>query len=211
MEEDEAVEQETRETVPVSPLVTPHALYQAAAVEISFAEESLSGHTTLWLAFPEEIQTCAKFALHCRVSVTDVLINGLPAAFDHRDPLSCLDPEQHERPGSSSFSTAEIDARFRGALELGVEGELRVTVPDNFNAQALQPLQPLPDTAPADVRQAFSRLDALCAALQPERAARAKEQLPSEMLMRVEEEDGPGSDAAGGFRQLLQVRISKDM
>ena len=104
------------ETAPTSPLVAPHALYQAAAIDISLVEERLSGHTTLWLAFPEELQVAATFALHCRVSVTDVLINGVPAAFDHRDPLTRLYPEQQ----THSYSTAEIDARFRGALELGV-------------------------------------------------------------------------------------------
>lgn len=204
MSEDGLLEQEeiAEATAPISPLVTPHALYQAAAIDISLVEERLSGHTTLWLAFPEELKEAALFALHCRVSVTDVLINGVPAAFDHRDPLTCLDPEQQH---NFSYSTAEIDARFRGALELGVEGELRVTIPTSANAKRLQPLQPVPDSAPEDVKQAFRRLNALCGALQPERATHARAHQPSEMLMQVEEEDGPGSETAGGFRQLLQV------
>ena len=29
----------------------PHALYQAATIDINLVEERLSGHTTLWLAF----------------------------------------------------------------------------------------------------------------------------------------------------------------
>ncbi len=184
-------------------LVMPHVLYQSASIDVCLAEERLIGCTVLWLAFPEELSFGARFALHCRATVTDVLVNNKPAPFDQRDPLSRLDPHRTQH----NFSCVELDAHFRGALELSNEGELRIVIPTDSKSQSLPSLQPLPDNAPTDVVQAFRRLEALRVALGPDRLQSQGSQPPSELLMQVEVEDGPGSETAGGFRQLLQVQI----
>ena len=189
----------------------PHALYQKADLNIDLAEERIHGSTTLWLAFSEDIEENVQFALHSRVPVNNVLINGKPAPYDQRDALGSLAYSAEQR---TSYSADKIDTNFRCALEIGVEGELRITVPSAAMSQQLKSLQVLPDNAPADIRRIFSRLDELCLALGTPRANGGENGgiLPSELLMQLDVgDDGPDSDVARGYRSLLQVQIFYDI
>ena len=109
-----------------STLSIPQVLYQNVKLEISLEEERILGQTTLWLGFDEALSGQTTFSLHCRVDVKNVTVNGLPAMWDLRDPLNCLDYDDQRR---HSYLAEDLDCTYRAALEMAREGEMRITLP----------------------------------------------------------------------------------